>query len=80
MSKIKNPDIAAAVAMALALLVEIAGYVAEDESLLAMLPPWLGPLVVFVAASARYRIGTPSGDPVPAPVDDETTEPIEVSE
>lgn len=57
MSRIKNPDVAAIVAMLGTLLAEVVVRIAADESLLAQLPPWLGPLVLAVAASLRLQLG-----------------------
>lgn len=56
---LKNPDLAAAVAMGSALVAELAVYLATDESLLGMLPGWLGPVVLAVAAFARWRLARP---------------------
>lgn len=52
---IKNPDVAAVSLMLVALLSEAITYLASSESLLAQLPPWLGPFVLAVAAVIRYR-------------------------
>jgi len=63
MDKLKNPDIAAVVAMVTALLVELASYLAADESLLAQLPPQIAPAVLLVAAFARWRLTQPKPSP-----------------
>lgn len=80
--KVKNPDIAAMALMAFTLLTEVAVRIAADESLLALLPPWLGPIVLLLAAAARYGLASGGADPEadgsPKHVPDEVTEPIEV--
>lgn len=60
MDRIKNPDVAAILTMVLALLAEVISRVAADASLLAMLPPWFGPVALAVAASLRLRLGQTS--------------------
>jgi hypothetical protein len=60
MGRIKNPDVAAIVAMVSALGAEVISQIANDESLLGQLPPWLGPFLLAVAASLRIWSGKSS--------------------
>jgi len=86
--KVSNPDFAAMALMAFTLLTEVAVRIAADESLLALLPPWLGPIVLLLAAAARYGFGKGGDEPTEPPaapadatpehIPDEVTEPIEV--
>lgn len=76
MDKLKNPDIAAAAAMVMALVLEIAVYLASDESLLGQLPPALGPVIVTIAAIARWKLSHSS----PAAVTPEVEKPATPAE
>ena len=58
MDKLKNPDVAAIVAVALALLVELASYLETHESVLELLPAWVGPLLLGGAALARFVLSS----------------------
>ena len=56
LKRIKNPDLAAIVAMLLALAAEVVTQLARDESLLEQLPPWLGPVLLAAAAAVRLQL------------------------
>lgn len=66
MDKLKNPDIAALVAVGLALLVELASYLETNESALELLPAWVGPVVLGGAALARYVLSMRAATLTPA--------------
>lgn len=70
MQRIKNPDVAAVVTMLLALAAEITTQVATDTSLLARLPPCLGPILLVVAASIRLRLSQSIASPPSEPPKD----------
>lgn len=55
MRKLKDWDVAAMVTMLLALSLELATWLATDESLLAMVPEPLAAVVFGAAAYARWR-------------------------
>lgn len=87
LARLKNPDVAALATMALALAAEVVVYLASDASLLAKLPPWLGPVLLAVAAVFRLRSGgvitgasgTPSSPDaaIPTSVDNDVTPVID---
>lgn len=56
LSRIKNPDVAAIVAMLLAIAAEVVTQLASDQSLLERLPPWLGPVLLAAAAAVRLQL------------------------
>jgi hypothetical protein len=58
-NKLKNLDLAAFAAMVFTLLLEGSLHLAGNESLLATLPPWAPPLVLAVAAFARWQMAQP---------------------
>lgn len=57
LERLRNPDIAAIVTMLLALAAEAVTQIANDESLLGQLPPWLAPVLLTIAALLRLRSG-----------------------
>jgi hypothetical protein len=80
MNRLTNPDLAAFAAMLAALLLELALALAGSPSLLAQLPPWLGPIVVAVAAFARFKMGRgkPTDEAVPTAIDVDETPVIDL--
>jgi hypothetical protein len=57
-SKLKNPDLAALLLMAAALVVELVAQVSADATALGQLPAWAPPVLLGVAAAGRLYLGS----------------------
>lgn len=79
LDRLKNPDLAALLTLLAVGIAELATQLASDASLLAILPDWLVPLALAVAAAARYRLtGRPAGEagqPSGVAIPDRPTQP-----